>query len=238
MQDNLWSKLPPPRSLALRVVRTFGCLVLGLIIWGTTGIGDQVGAGIHAVSKRLIEALKPPPKVVREEIGLDANGNMQIRTRKLANNIQPELKNKNYLAIVIALSLIALLAMQSGPVLLSRLAVVAAISVLLCLLGTVWHAHHVFDLRSQAKGAAYMPTRLEIGLIMACTFYIVPIASAAGGIWLADRLRSAKLLAALLSAGKSSQKEKPRKTPRTAAVSRNASCPCGSGRKYKRCCGS
>lgn len=236
MQGGLWSKLPIPRSMALRVVRAFGCLVLGLIIWSTTGIGEQVGAGIHAVSKRVIKALNPP-KVIREEVGRDANGNMQIRTREFAKNIQPELKSKNYLAIVIALSLIAILSMQSGPVLLSRLAVVATISVLLCLFGTIWHAHYVFALRSQAEGAAYMPTRLEIGLIMACTFYIVPIASATGGIWLADRLRRAQFLAKLLSGNKSLPKG-ANKTQEPATASRNAACPCGSGRKYKRCCGS
>ncbi|MFT5126848.1 MAG: hypothetical protein ACI8W8_000444 [Rhodothermales bacterium] len=240
MQGSPWSTLPTPRSLALRVLRAFGCLVLGLIIWSSTGIGDLVGSGVHRVSKRIITAFSPPPKVIREEIGRDINGNMQIRTRKIVNNIQPELKNKNYVAIVIALSLIALLSIQSGPVLLSRIAVVAAISAILCLLGTVWHAHYVFALRSQTVGAAYFPTRLEIGLIMACTFYLIPIGSAAGGIWLADRVRTSQLGAKLLAvcakpaADKSSSVSEPKQIP----VSRNADCPCGSGRKYKRCCGS
>jgi len=31
-------------------------------------------------------------------------------------------------------------------------------------------------------------------------------------------------------------KESPKQTP-SVAVARNAACPCGSGRKYKRCCG-
>jgi hypothetical protein len=113
--------------------------------------------------------------------------------------------------------------------LLSRLALVAGISAMLCLLGTIWHAHYVFDLRAQTEGAAYNPTRLEIGLIMACTFYIVPIASAAGGIWLADRLRTLQLPAR----ARTPKSDKPSDAPK----SRNAPCPCGSGRKYKRCCG-
>jgi len=32
-------------------------------------------------------------------------------------------------------------------------------------------------------------------------------------------------------------KEKHQQEPRLASVTRNEPCPCGSGRKYKRCCG-
>lgn len=233
MDEGNWSsKLPTPRSLAIRVGRAFGYLVFGLIIWSTTGIGDQVGNGIHDLTRRIIRTMHPP-RVVKEEIGRDENGNMMIRTRKFVDNIQPELKSKNYLAIVIALSLVALFAMQSGQLLAARLAVVAAIAFTFCLLGTLWHAHHVFDLRSQTEGAAYIPTRLEVGLIMACTFYIVPIASTASGMWIIEKLRTSRFIARLrMGSSKNEGSEKP-----DAPKSRNAQCPCGSGRKYKRCCG-
>jgi hypothetical protein len=239
MEESNWNNFPPSRSLAIRVARAFGCLVVGLIIWSTTGIGDQVGAGLHGLCRKITSSLHPPT-VVREAIGRDINGNMQIRTRKFVKNIQPELKSKNYLSIVIALSLVALLTMQSMPVLLSRIVVVGGIAAVLCLLGTLWHAHYVFDLRSQTEGAAYMPSRLEIGLIMACTFYIIPIGSAIGGICLADRVRTSQLGAKLLAfcaPGPADNAETPLQSS-AAALSRNAGCSCGSGRKYKRCCGS
>lgn len=207
----------------IRALRAFGLLVLLLLAWGLMGLGTTVTEAVHMPARSLIQWLNPPRTVIQEVPvrGADGVERMEKRSAKVRDNIRPELLAKNYFGLAIALALVVALPAAVLWHHAARALLAVSIAYMLAVLCTVWHAHHVYGLRLKAADNSYQPTASEIGLIMAGVFYLVPIFSV-GAAWL-----GVERLAPLLAKGK-------RVAP---PVHRNAVCPCGSGKKYKRCCG-
>lgn len=224
------ARVPSGKALVVGVVRALVALWLAVLLWDETPLREHCGAWM-AWSSGVTAAWLVPAKRV-EVLGPDK------KPVVVEAELQPEqfrLASSFYFNLCVPLIVLLLFPLGSWRRTLARLGVATAVVAVADVGQTVFELYFRFSARVAAAVAPpEIPELVEAAadertaVILSNCYYIAPLSA----VVLAYALVGyAPVLA-------SRWRERPRK-PRApkAPVARNAPCPCGSGLKYKRCCG-
>ncbi len=214
---HLIEALPAPRQVAVGILRMCVIGVLTMAVWRNTGLESVVTTAFKA-SSRLI--LKPLEKTTVEVSYVKSKDNpdvIQKQTKTIRQNIRPRLVSEYYYVFLVPLILFAFFPLGPPKPLAAKISIATGLMIVYLYVETVVHAlvtfHDLADVKTVSK------------IIIAFSFVIMPACSS---------------LAAHVICGKIADRRNRGKTQPEAKrrpVSKNAPCPCGSGKKYKRCCG-
>lgn len=212
-------RLPGARQLAAGFLRGAVLALAAMLLWHQAGLRQAAGAFYRGTTAGLVWFVERPVTEVTREPSPDRPGVMRTVTRTTTRNIAAKLDPTTYFNLFLPLVLMTVLQL---PVTRRRLLVIALATLgigLFHVLQTAAHAYYAFGVR--LREGIYQGSLTENRVVLTVNV-VVPLLLLAVSHLAVERWVRRRAAAAL----------KP------ASVGRNDPCPCGSGRKYKKCCGS
>ena len=224
--------LPSGRRLALGLLRCVVALAAAVTVWRATGLDRGVERLFTASAERFVNAVeKPPEKVVQvpERAGSDV-----MVTQRLVGVIEVHhtLPSEIVFGMLLPAVFLAFRSLGRARESAKLAAVAVGLMFLVAYAESVGYAYYAYLVNSRPGPHRLESARTNV-IFLALNYSILPglaiglshlVARRGGGVAAALRAR------ALASGRRRSTGARPK-------CGRNDPCPCGSGLKFKRCCG-
>ncbi len=222
----LIGRLPTTRRFAFGAIRMCITLICCSVLWEKTPLETTAGEFYRHIHTGLTDAIftwKTEEKLVPSEENPDQLKKVYVKTRKIVPfSLDPEI----YFNMLIPIVIVSMLPIKPILRTLSHVVAATVVMVIYNICQTLAHGYHAYSLRRLAEEGveAVNTTSVEI-IVFALNCYIAPIFAVILAMFMVDRC--------------SRIVSRTSPVARIAApANRNSPCPCGSGRKYKKCCGS
>lgn len=202
-------RLPSARQQVFGLLRVIVVVIAAMLLWRKTGLETYCTSAIKRSAQAVIDRIEATNVTI-----------MKDKRVSMRRNIRATLKSEVYFSIMIPLVIVAMLpayctVKAAGAVLLAMAGMAAFNVVHTVILGYL----HYFKIVATTQGSAYL---------LGTSFLIAPVVMVGGSWAIIDRWQQ-------FVSEKRSRRQLHSVSQKT--VHRNAPCPCGSGRKYKKCCG-
>ena len=226
----LLARLPSGRQLALGLLRCLVALGLAITVWRATGLDRGIERLFRSSAEQFVNALgEPPEKTVRVP---DAPGSDVMVKRRLIGVIEVHhtLPSEILFGMLLPAVFLVIRPLGKARETVKLAAVGVGLMFLLAYAESVGYAYYAYLVTSRPGSHQLESARTHV-VFLALNYSILP--GLAVGVSYALTPAMGRALAAARRAVASPKGS----GPRTARCGRNDPCPCGSGLKFKKCCG-
>ena len=226
----LLARLPSGRQLTLGLLRCLLALALALTVWRATGLDRGVEGLFRTSAQRFVNAVEEPPeKVVQVPKG---PGSDVMVTKRLVGVIEVHhtLPSEILFGMLLPAVFLAFRSPKRARESAGLALVAAGLMFLLAYAESVGYAYYAYLVTSRPGSHQLESARTHV-VFLALNYSILPGLA----VWL-SHLATPAMGRALAAVRRAAARRKGGGARRV-TCGRNDPCPCGSGMKYKKCCG-
>jgi len=231
--------LPSGKWLALGALRAFAAFFIALTVWHATDMEGLCQRSFRGAARYTISKIEKPIKVERVQVPdpkAPVSGRLVWATQKTMRTIEPSLKGQLCFNLFVPFIILSAMPLRRWRRTLLSCVIATLLLILFHLVQTPVHAYILYYDKNVWAPEQQIGVVARNGILLSVNGIVAPVAAVIAGS-LASRpvgrgVSSLWRLLPLLAA-----RMRPPRRRHTSAVGRNDPCPCGSGKKYKKCCG-